>query len=85
MKTEEVVQIVSNYVNSISHKPEDFIAHMSCQHRTLQQSFTRLCLAWFQHLASLEDNQYDLRNAESVRISKMVVTALGDDDYLPMI
>ena len=85
MKTKEVVEVIANHVNSTSHKPEDFIFHMKNQHRTLQQSFTRLCLNWLKYLSTLEENQYDLRNAESVRIAKVVINALGDNDYLPLI
>ena len=85
MEAKEFVEVITNQVNSTSHKPEDFIFHMKNQHRTLQQSFTRLCLNWLKYLSTLEENQYDLRNAESVRLSKIIIDALEGDHYLPLI
>jgi hypothetical protein len=57
---------------------EAFVRAMACQHRTLQQSFTRLCSVWIKHLSGLSDTQFDLRNAASVEYAKKVVAATGD-------
>jgi len=57
---------------------EAFVRAMSCQHRTLQQNFTRLCSEWIKHLAGLSDTQYDARNEASVLYAKKVVAATGD-------
>ena len=57
---------------------EAFIRVMACEHRTLQQNFTRLCSEWIKHLSGLSDTQYDLRNAASVEYAKKVVAATGD-------
>jgi predicted metal-dependent hydrolase len=52
---------------------KDAIATMAHDHRTLQQTFTMLCLAWLRHLASLTDRDYDLRNEASVLLAKEIV------------
>ena len=42
-------------------------------HRTLQQSFTRVCVAWFDHLAEVGargSGHYDMRNEASVRLAE---------------
>jgi len=42
---------------------------MENQHRTLQQGFTRLCVAWLKRLAE-PDYHYDDRNKASVRLAR---------------
>lgn len=54
--------MLNSYGNRESIK--EFVAEMSRDHRTLQQSFTRLCAAWLEHCGS-EDYLYDGRNAAS--------------------
>ena len=53
-QAEVVVQDVTNYLNSFSNKNKAFIAEMNREHRTLQQSFTKLCLKWLEHCATNE-------------------------------
>lgn len=70
-ESKDVVESISHYVNNMSHKPEHFVEQMSYQHRTLQQSFTRICVAWLLHLAEMERKGfYDLRNEGSVKLAK---------------
>jgi hypothetical protein len=41
-------------------------------HRSLQQSFTRVCVAWFDHLAEVGargPGHYDMRNEASIRLA----------------
>lgn len=47
---------------------------MSMQHRTLQQSFTRLCLKWIEHVASPE-YRTDPRNEQSQKIAQELLAA----------
>lgn len=48
----EIVDDITDMVNSYSTKnAEIFIEEMERQHRTLQQSFTRLCLKWIEYCA----------------------------------
>lgn len=55
---------VSAALNSYSFSPEKFCTEFSKEHRTLQQSFTRLCVAWIKTCAS-PDYKYDDRNEAS--------------------
>jgi len=67
---------------------EEFVAAMATQHRTHQQGFTTLCLAWLTHLAALPEGQgaYDQRNEASVQISRKILAAVPDAKYgLPRI
>jgi len=59
-------------VNSYNIKSDEFNSLMSREHRTLQQSFTRLCLEWIEYVAS-ENYHTDLRNEQSHKISKKLV------------
>ena len=89
MKTQEVVVTLSNFVNSFSQKPE-FHTLMAREHRTIQQSFTRLCLQWLEHCAS-DDYRYDGRNEQSHKIAKQLIEAFASANngnpsyYLPLI
>ena len=82
METEEIVSTVSNYVNSFSCDYNGFAEKFGYEHRTLQQNFTKLCIAWLKHLAETEN--YDLRNQASVEFAKSIKDKL-DEVTLPMI
>jgi len=73
----ETVENVTDYLNSFSNKEKEFIQEMNKEHRTLQQSFTKLCLAWLENCAS-EDYHFDGRNEDSHRISKEIVEGFRD-------
>jgi hypothetical protein len=68
----ETVQNVTDYLNSFSSKEKAFIEEMNREHRTLQQSFTKLCLAWLENCAS-DDYHFDGRNEQSHGIAKDVL------------
>jgi len=59
-----------------NHSGKVFVELMQREHRTLQQSMTGLMLKWFEHLASLNENYYDLRNQDSVAVAKVIMKAL---------
>jgi len=48
-----------------------FVDAMSRVHCTLQQNFTRLCVAWLEHLGS--QDVVDERNEDSIRLGKSFV------------
>ena len=78
---------VSNMLNSMSFNPELFCQEMSREHRTIQQNFTRLCLAWIKTCAS-EDYRHDERNRASHVKCKAIVDTMSTDpawDFLPYI
>lgn len=74
-KTEAAAKAVTQDVlNCFDDQPkEDFVLVMSGEHRTHQQDFTSLCVRWLEHLAKLPENQYDLRNKDSVDLAKALV------------
>jgi hypothetical protein len=80
-----IVKTMSDFVNSFgsSSNNEGFARLMGCEHRTLQQNFTRLCTVWFEHLSKVKNRRYDLRNEASVKLAKKFVEKLKDDIYLP--
>jgi len=87
-KEEEFAETCGNAVNPMGFGVEEFAKAMGRQHRTLQQNFTKACFAWIQHLASLEENQYDLRNEASVKACKKILAGEIKDHYdlmLPLI
>jgi hypothetical protein len=73
-------QALSHCANLMSHRPQAFVEAMSRVHRTLQQSSMELVLNWIVGLARLEPGWYDARNAESVRLAKVLLAALEADD-----
>jgi Mn-dependent DtxR family transcriptional regulator len=76
-QTKELVQEVSNYVNSFTNKGEEFCNEMSREHRTLQQSFTKLCLSWLEHCAS-DEYRTDGRNEQSQKIARELLDSFRD-------
>lgn len=82
-KAIEISQNFANYVNS-SSQGDEFNVAMSNQHRTLQQSFTRLCLKWLEHI-SKDEYRADLRNESSKDIAIKIVNDFkkNNDGFVP--
>jgi hypothetical protein len=72
---EVLAQKVLRMVNLLSGEPKGFLNTVYNDHPTLQQSFTRLCLAWIYKLAG--STYYDGRNQAAVERSKLIVNFLG--------
>lgn len=75
--SKEIVNQVTNYVNTFGDVHTEFIKNMEMEHRTLQQSFTRLCLKWMEHVAS-DEYRYDLRNQQSHETCKLMMELFRD-------
>lgn len=73
---------VASAINNFSFSNTAFAEEMGREHRTLQQSFTRLCMEWICYLAQVE--HYDARNEDSVKLAKEIVSKV-DNIYLPMV
>lgn len=85
-RAKELVKLVEDVASPMSRVPKEVIAEMSRMHRTHQQNFTRLCVAWLNHLASLQEGQFDMRNEDSVRLAKKFAAAVPEDErYLSYI
>ena len=81
MTAVEVAKEVSSLINSMSDGPtEVFLDEMNHDHRTLQQSFTKLCVKWLELQAAKEDGQFDGRNEASIELSKKFVERLDEAD-----
>ena len=78
---------VSRFLNDFSFNPKKFCDAMNMEHRTLQQSFTKLCAAWIYHCAS-DEYATDGRNEASHEVARRMVKDFAGEnpaDYLPMV
>jgi|688.fasta_scaffold992589_2 hypothetical protein len=75
--TKELVQEITDYLNTFNSKEKEFCEAMSCEHRTLQQSFTKLCLQWIEHCAS-DEYRIDGRNEQSQKIARELLEGFKD-------
>lgn len=75
--TKELVQDMTDYLNSFSRKESEFCKEMSCEHRTLQQNFTRLCLSWIEYCAT-DEYRVDGRNEMSKEVAKRIMDLWSD-------
>lgn len=84
MEAEQVVTILTDFVNNFNSDEEGFIQAMSREHRTLQQSFTRLVLKWIEFCAN-EKYHFDRRNEATHTVSKDMVEAFSKfkEEQLP--
>jgi len=85
---EQVVRVISDFCNRMGGQEdiEKFVEFMDREHRTLQQGFTRVLVAWIRHLASLKENWYDLRNEASVKLAKKIMESVPYESlFLPFI
>lgn len=76
----ENVQKVSSMLNSFSFNTKEFCELMCREHRTLQQSFTRLCIEWLCTCAS-DEYRYDGRNEASHIVAKALIES-QDADFI---
>ena len=83
-KAKNIVNEMSNFVNSFSSDHQGFITEMGKDHRTLQQSFTKLCLKWIEFVGS-DDYRYDLRNQDSHETCKKMLETFKkeNDNFQP--
>jgi hypothetical protein len=80
----EVALVMSDFVNNFSSDKEAFVSKMGSDHRTLQQSFTKLCLKWIEFVAS-EDYRFDGRNQDSHEVCQKIVQGFKkeNDNWKP--
>ena len=71
---------VAEMLNVFGFDNDGFCDAMCRQHRTLQQNFTRLCIAWLATCAS-DDYRYDGRNEASHEVAKALINS-QDADFL---
>jgi len=86
VEAKELSSKIADYLNTMGAGPKikELVKALSSEHRTLQQLFTRVCIAWLQDLAERE--HFDDRNKASVELARKIMKNLSKDDlYLPMI
>ena len=71
---------VAEMLNVFGFDNDGFCDAMCRQHRTLQQNFTRLCIAWLATCAS-DDYRYDGTNEASHEVAKALINS-QDADFL---
>ena len=84
MNAKELARATADAVNSFSFNGKDFCQQMEHEHRTLQQSFTRLCFDWIKYCSEME--HFDGRNEASVMACKKLREVIEAEDIgLPFI
>jgi hypothetical protein len=81
-RAKEAVEGITRFVNSMSLDQEEFNSLMSREHRTLQQSFTRLCIGWLEHVAK-DEYATDLRNQASKKFAQQMVSLMREKTDTP--
>ena len=67
-----------NLLAILTHaQPAPFVKAMSSQHRTFQQDFTRLAVAWLEACAS-DEYRFDGRNEGSHEVGKIATRAFNE-------
>lgn len=84
-KDVEVLKSLLPYINR--NDVDVIVAEMAREHRTIQQNFTALCVAWLEELArKAEAGDFDLRNEAACNLGKRFVGAVPAlDRILPYI
>lgn len=85
MEGKELARTVSNSLNCFGFDSRAFCEQMKQEHRTLQQNFTRLCVAWLETLANMEEWEFDGRNEASVTMARHIMESLDGKTELPFI
>lgn len=73
----ETVQVISDFVNNFGLDEKEFISLLEREHRTIQQSVTKLMLKWLEHVASPE-YRTDGRNEGSKQTAQWMLTAWNE-------
>lgn len=81
---EFVANSIADFTNSFTFPYELIAKKMANEHNTTQQSFMRLCMEFIKLMS--EKNYWDGRNEASVKMSKKIMEAFGDEPIvLPFI
>ena len=86
-REELLAEQVGISINCFNFDNEKFVAKMDREHRTLQQQFTSMCLAWIEHVGS-PDYNYDGRNEHSHAQCEKIIKFMKENNIfsrMPMI
>lgn len=81
---EATANTMSDFVNSfnVDEQADLFCDAMTRQHRTLQQSFTKLAMKWIEKIAA-DDYLTDGRNEKSKEIANRLLENFDGDGFKP--
>ena len=65
---------ITDFLNKYNAPTSEMLAHMTSEHRTLQQQFTSLCLEWIL-ICAQDGYRHDLRNYNSHELCKKLIAA----------
>ncbi len=83
-REKELARNITDAVNCFGFDYKAFCEAMIGEHRTLQQTFTNICLAWLRYLSECEDWHFDGRNVQSREIATKIASRV-ELHKLPMI
>lgn len=77
---------ISHYLNTFGHDHciKALVKEIDLDHRTLQQTFTKLCVMWLEHCGH-PDYRYDGRNDASHKLGEAFQTLPENVRHLPFI
>lgn len=77
----KTAETLSGFINVMGNRIEDLVEHMAQDHRTLQQGFTRLAVAWLVRCAKMhDDGDFDGRNEVSAKLGKKFVERVSESE-----
>lgn len=74
---------ISRFVNDCGFPDDEIAEYMATEHRTIQQSFMRLCMKFIKKMS--EQEYWDGRNEASVKMAKKIMEALDNNIGLPCV
>lgn len=82
-KEQKLQEEVSMAING-SFDAKAFAKAFAKDHRTLQETFTKVCIAWLEELAT--NGSIDLRNQSAYEFAKKVMTVTTEEErFMPFI
>jgi len=89
-KAEKLVRQLTNFVNCMAmhSREQQFCELMGREHRTLQQSFSKLCYEWIQYQSKqYVEGNFDPRNEYACKVANKIATdeTLKYEIQLPLI
>lgn len=82
-----IAQRIGLLLSDVTFNSRNVCKYLQKEHKTLQQSFTRLCIEWLNTCAS-DDYVFDGRNEASHTVSKSIMECIKEqhiDTGLPFI
>ena len=84
MTNKEFANTISSELNKFGVDYKGIADELRREHPTLQQNFTRLCVAWLERCAEDGEDTFDLRNQATHEIAKKAMAAIKNEP-LPFI